>query len=485
MEAGISVEKEFPDFAEYTDFIRAVIASFIRLLDRLQPWQVEQLTPVIGRFAHGSVSFDRAIVQLRRLLSKWQCPESRGVLETLYKGLSSIEGSILPPLSAQSPKKRNRSAHAESVVPPTPAPPLPWKRPPLIPGKRAKPVRWSEAETAKLIRLAIENLGRNWQYISDKFDGKKSAQQCWQRWKRVLLPREPIPWSAEEVQSLIALAKTFDGKWTKVAAELPGRTALQCEFEHALYTAASQYVLPEMKLHIAVNKYGFDWNKVGKILNAHALLCKLRWCAKHNEDPNSPLIATALYAGYDSSEDDSDEDSQDCFAEDDVAHVAAVVSAPARAKKDPVPRRTGPPTHADRAQTQAGEAKQRPAETAKQPIVKEPHDQRMQFLPSATNNVASATRDSLKSGLMTPAEAGPSARADRTQTQAAEAKQEPKTSKQPTAQREQQPAVIVIESDGTVRQMQEPRTNVAASSTRDTLKSILKMRTEAASRHVP
>merc|ERR1719198_240047 len=90
--------------------------------------------------------------------------------------------------------------------------------------------RWTAKQDAQL-KAAVEKYNfSNWKMIADEVDGR-SHVQCLQRWKKVLQPGLIKGlWSAEEDQTLVRLIEENGGAkcWTKIATQIPGRTAKQC-----------------------------------------------------------------------------------------------------------------------------------------------------------------------------------------------------------------------------------------------------------------
>ncbi|KAI7828030.1 hypothetical protein BC939DRAFT_77822 [Gamsiella multidivaricata] len=88
---------------------------------------------------------------------------------------------------------------------------------------------WTEEEDG-VLKEAVEMLGeRSWQQVSYCFDNRSPAQ-CMERWKKSLNPSiRRGRWLEEEDGALRAALKVYgEGRWTKVAQHVLGRTDIQC-----------------------------------------------------------------------------------------------------------------------------------------------------------------------------------------------------------------------------------------------------------------
>lgn len=93
---------------------------------------------------------------------------------------------------------------------------------------------WTSIEDQRLI-CAIHKYGTsNWGIIRDFVGTKRSSAQCSQRWLRSLNPLiNKSHWTtSEDCKLLDAVQKYGERSWTKVAAELNGRTDCQCRYRY-------------------------------------------------------------------------------------------------------------------------------------------------------------------------------------------------------------------------------------------------------------
>jgi hypothetical protein len=90
--------------------------------------------------------------------------------------------------------------------------------------------KWTAAEDAELLE-AEKRHGNNWVAVAADMSGRTNVQCC-QRWVYVLDPaREPKTgkhWTAEEDAELIEAEKRHGNNWVAVAADMTGRTNRQC-----------------------------------------------------------------------------------------------------------------------------------------------------------------------------------------------------------------------------------------------------------------
>jgi bacterioferritin-associated ferredoxin len=94
---------------------------------------------------------------------------------------------------------------------------------------RAARVNWSTDEDNLLTQLH-EELGNAWTAIARQMNTGRTDQQCRERWEYTLAPGiKKGGWTAKEDQILIDGAVTHgEGKWAKIAEQLPGRIGPQC-----------------------------------------------------------------------------------------------------------------------------------------------------------------------------------------------------------------------------------------------------------------
>lgn len=98
------------------------------------------------------------------------------------------------------------------------------------PHKKSK--SWSSYEDRRLI-AAMHKYGPNdWTKICEFVGNGRNRNQCSQRWLRSLNPIiNKSQWSSDEDIKLINAVNHYgDRSWTKVAAEIPGRTDVQCRY---------------------------------------------------------------------------------------------------------------------------------------------------------------------------------------------------------------------------------------------------------------
>lgn len=65
----------------------------------------------------------------------------------------------------------------------------------------------------------------NWPTISEAFEGRRSVKQCRERWNNHLDPSLlKTKWSDEDDQRLRELQSELGNSWTRIAANMPGRS---------------------------------------------------------------------------------------------------------------------------------------------------------------------------------------------------------------------------------------------------------------------
>lgn len=98
---------------------------------------------------------------------------------------------------------------------------------------------WSNAED-EILKAAVIKYGFNqWSRISSLI-ARKSAKQCKARWYEWLDPSiKKTPWTKEEEEKLLHLAKTFPSQWRTIAP-IVGRTPSQCVQHYELLLDQAQ-----------------------------------------------------------------------------------------------------------------------------------------------------------------------------------------------------------------------------------------------------
>lgn len=82
-------------------------------------------------------------------------------------------------------------------------------------------------EDDHLVQLVAQYGDANWDRIAQEMPGR-NVRQCRERWKHYLSCTKPAdPWTKEEDDLISDKVQEIGGKWTKIAALLPGRTDLQ------------------------------------------------------------------------------------------------------------------------------------------------------------------------------------------------------------------------------------------------------------------
>ena len=133
---------------------------------------------------------------------------------------------------------------------------------------RSKSKRWSDDEDQRL-REAIDKFGTdNWLAVSNYVGGTRTKAQCSQRWNRCLDPKiTHNNWTREEEEKLIDAVQRYSPRsWTRVSAELPGRTDVQCRFRYQFITKKMQQnrlAPPESRF-----RYNIKYNSINSILNS-------------------------------------------------------------------------------------------------------------------------------------------------------------------------------------------------------------------------
>eukprot|EP00002_Diphylleia_rotans_P033658 TRINITY_DN7175_c0_g2_i1.p1 TRINITY_DN7175_c0_g2~~TRINITY_DN7175_c0_g2_i1.p1 ORF type:complete len:637 (+),score=92.75 TRINITY_DN7175_c0_g2_i1:119-2029(+) len=98
--------------------------------------------------------------------------------------------------------------------------------------KRKSPRVWTPEEDAQLCE-AVRRLGRkNWKIIAQAMGERRTADQCCQRWIRVLNPNiVRSEWSSKEDLILTHAVRQFgERSWREIVRLLPGRTDIQCRY---------------------------------------------------------------------------------------------------------------------------------------------------------------------------------------------------------------------------------------------------------------
>lgn len=106
----------------------------------------------------------------------------------------------------------------------------------LTMGNAKKTKAWSAYEDRRLISAMHRFGSTDWTKISEFVGNGRNRNQCSQRWMRSLNPIiNKNQWSTDEDVRLInAVTRFGDRSWTKVAAEIQGRTDVQCRYRYQI-----------------------------------------------------------------------------------------------------------------------------------------------------------------------------------------------------------------------------------------------------------
>lgn len=112
------------------------------------------------------------------------------------------------------------------------APPPPDEEEPKESSRR-KTRSWTTNEDYRLI-MGVHLCGENWNDVAEFVGGGRTRSQCSQRWYRVIDPRiTKEHWTPEEEKKLLDLVQKYGEKaWIKVAAEMIGRSDVQCRYKY-------------------------------------------------------------------------------------------------------------------------------------------------------------------------------------------------------------------------------------------------------------
>jgi hypothetical protein len=163
---------------------------------------------------------------------------------------------------------------------------------------------WTREEDAAILQL-YQELGPRWTEIARRLAcmAQKSAdpsappmghfrtdKQVLDRFREKLNPeRKRTPWTYTEEQQLKALVSELGpGRWSVIAAHLPGRTAMDCllRWRRCLdprISRAPWSPLEDEKLKELVSVHGRRWSLISQLMgNRSDIQCLQRWTYKHN-----------------------------------------------------------------------------------------------------------------------------------------------------------------------------------------------------------
>eukprot|EP01080_Neovahlkampfia_damariscottae_P001965 gene1965-1473_t len=132
------------------------------------------------------------------------------------------------------------------------------KKTTIIPRKKTI-TRWTKEEDLKLKKLIEKNGAKNWRKISQSLGGKRTPDQCNQRWCRVINPGIiKGNWSQKEENQLIeSVSKYGESSWKKISEEIKGRTDIQCR-HHFYHLKRGNNTNNEVKASNSIEKLKCD-----------------------------------------------------------------------------------------------------------------------------------------------------------------------------------------------------------------------------------
>jgi hypothetical protein len=175
--------------------------------------------------------------------------------------------------------------------------------------------QWTAEEDAQLSE-AVNQLGQIWVNVAPLFPGRTNAQ-CSLRWRTYLDPTVIVhsktalysTWTVEEDAKLKEAVTEHGYDWCRVAAQVPGRTNVQCRYrwvetldsdvENGTWT-----VEDDAKLTRAVREIGQIWAVVAALFpDRTSAQCSLRW--RNHFDPRITIDQTAaVYSKWTVEEDE-------------------------------------------------------------------------------------------------------------------------------------------------------------------------------------
>mmetsp|Transcript_2922 Transcript_2922/g.4287 ORF Transcript_2922/g.4287 Transcript_2922/m.4287 type:complete len:419 (+) Transcript_2922:47-1303(+) len=140
--------------------------------------------------------------------------------------------------------------------------------------KTGKGVKWTAEDDECLRRAVKKHAEKNWKAIAqDGFKGAKSDVQCLHRWRKVLDPSiKKGPWTPIEDELIFKGITLYgEGKWSKVAKDIPGRLGKQCRERWMNHLdpkiRKDPFTEEEDELIIELHAiYGTQWTKIRKDL---------------------------------------------------------------------------------------------------------------------------------------------------------------------------------------------------------------------------
>ncbi|CAM9116976.1 unnamed protein product [Ascophyllum nodosum] len=138
---------------------------------------------------------------------------------------------------------------------------------------RRKPIktRWSASEDSKLKEAVDRHGSGNWKLVAADIPGK-TDMQCFHRWTKVFNGGTKGPWSPEDDARVAKLVGQIGAKkWSCIAAQLPGRTGKQCRerWHNHLNPHISKVPWTEHEdytILVQHQKLGNKWAEIAKVM---------------------------------------------------------------------------------------------------------------------------------------------------------------------------------------------------------------------------
>ncbi|KAI9031662.1 Homeodomain-like protein [Phycomyces nitens] len=129
------------------------------------------------------------------------------------------------------------------------------------------------AEDDESLRAAVAVIGDgNWQQVAATM-GKKSGQQCLQRWKKSIDPAiRRSRWTPDEDEALKSAVMVYgEGHWAKICLHTPGRTDMQCRerWTNILSPKINRKPMSaeeKQQLVCLVEEHGQKWSLIARLM---------------------------------------------------------------------------------------------------------------------------------------------------------------------------------------------------------------------------
>ena len=131
---------------------------------------------------------------------------------------------------------------------------------------------WDDQSTFQLINHVHDNGPEDWEKISKLI--KRTPKECAEKWQAIKKDSYE-EWTTQEDRQLLQLRPIYRNSWSRYPQSLTH--SAQSVKDRILFLESNWTFQKDWKLYHYINKYGFDWDKIGGLIGTNPISCRKHW----------------------------------------------------------------------------------------------------------------------------------------------------------------------------------------------------------------